>query len=363
VTLGAAIVAVMPALACEQPTEVTLVLTSDVPCATLSMNETSITLGSAADIETKLPVTVTGSCDPGTGTIGTFVVIPGSSNDASFAVRVVSGVDTPVGNCAAPDYTGCIVERRELTFIPHTPLTLPIAMDLDCVNVSCLPNTTCYRGACVSSMVPDPAACSGAAGCGPDELLRIDGGSGVSGDATTETSSADGPGPDAPADVSAGTSADATPDVDMPSRDSGGDAPGTADSGPLGTCPVAGSATGVVCAGGLCATGQVCCVTTTTTAAPTETCTSPSACNADGGTGLMSSSSFACRNAGDCPAGTTCCLGASGGFVTTCAASCSTSPTRRIACRNTCECGTLNCEQTTCGDAIGVCTTSVPVCP
>ncbi len=359
-TLGAAIVAVMPAASCEQPTEVTLVLTSDVPCATLANYDTSITLGSAATIESKLPVTVTGSCDPGTGTvhsIGTFVVIPGSANDASFAVRVVSGVDTPVSNCTQPDYKGCIVERRELAFIPHTPLTLPIVMSADCLNVACNPGLTCNLGTCVSDVVPDPAAnCSGSAGCGPDELLRIDGGSTVPPDGPVETSQADAAGPDA--------AADATLDADLPPGDSGGaDTFVEGDASPLGTCPAAGSATGVACAGALCAAGQVCCVTTSQTAATTEGCTSPAACDPSTGTGLMSSSSFACRNAGDCPSGTTCCLGASAGFITTCAASCPVGPTHRTACRNSCECGTLNCEMTTCGDAIGVCTSSVPVCP
>ena len=70
--------------------------------------------------------------------IGTFVVVPnqGNGSSESFAVLVVTGDGD--SNCrAAAGYPGCIVARRELSFLPHTPLTLPIAMDKACVNVTC----------------------------------------------------------------------------------------------------------------------------------------------------------------------------------------------------------------------------------
>jgi hypothetical protein len=196
---------------CLGPTEVTLVLTTDVPCDTLQRQGTSITVGTASDIEAKDPVTITKLCDPGAGTnhnIGTFVVIPSGGSSDTFAVRIVSGVDVPVGDCKANGYHGCIIERRELAFVPHTPLTLPIPMDIDCLNVQCATNETCFKGGCVSSHIPNSSACASPGGCTPDVLPDA---AAPAGDGAVESSRAGGPGADgALSDVLVDMSVDAS---------------------------------------------------------------------------------------------------------------------------------------------------------
>jgi hypothetical protein len=343
---------------CLGPTEVTLVLTTDVPCDTLQMQRTSITVGTASDIEAKDPVTITDLCDPGAGTshsIGTFVVIPGGGSSDEFAVRVVSGVDVPVGDCKGQGYHGCIVERRELAFVPHTPLTLPIPMDIDCLNVRCGTHETCFKGGCVSAHIANSSACASPGGCGPDVLP--DGGARAA-DGSPETSQASAP--DGAADATVPSDAGGGTEGASPS-----DASSPDGASVLGKCVAAASSSGVACAGGACTGGQVCCIASPLGGGPTtETCGPPAACDPDAG-GSVGYSSFACRNVGDCPASTVCCIrAANSGYYTSCvpASSCVLGLNQRPTCRNACECGTLNCLPTTCGGAIGVCTATLATC-
>jgi hypothetical protein len=108
------------------------------------------------------------------------VLVPADDDDAAFGVRVVGGVEfdaekdctvengfAPEPQPGAPEFpykTGCIVARRTLSFIPHTPLTLPIVLRDDCIGVPCGPSETCVHGSCVSSNV-DPDDCVDPAGC------------------------------------------------------------------------------------------------------------------------------------------------------------------------------------------------------
>jgi hypothetical protein len=354
---------------CLDPTEVTLVLTTDLPCNQL--NGTSITVGSDSDVESKAPVTETSACTPGSGgdeSIGTFVVVPSQGSSEAFAVRIVSGVDKPVGDCTPSDsYHGCIIGRRELAFVPHTPLTLPIAMNLDCLNVSCLAHQTCNHGQCVSAVIPDPHACTGG-GCGADALPPLEGGLPPA-DGPGEISPTDSAGPDATlpdstVTVEAGMDATSSDAVGMDAAPA--EASGPDDASVLGSCVEAGSSSGVACAGSTCMSGHICCITTPASGgAATEMCTLPAACDVDAG-GSARHTSFACRNAGDCPAATTCCIAATGfGYATSCVppTSCPVSLSGRPACRNACECGGLNCLATTCGGgALGVCTPSLVTC-
>jgi hypothetical protein len=347
-----ALAALASLASCRDPTEVTLVLTTDVPCATLQMNGTSITVGTAGDLETKDPVTITSLCDESTGSvhdIGTLIVVPSSANDATFAVRIVSGVDTPVGDCVSPAYTGCIVERRELAFVPHTPLTLPIPMDLDCLNVSCQEHQTCRQGGCVSAVVPDPGmTCTTGMGCGADHLPLLEGGSQSPSDGSADTSQDEGPGTD-------GTLADVTV-ADMTAPDAGqsdgsGQPDGTppGDGSPLGSC-VSAATSSLSCSGAPCPGGEVCCVGNPPGGPVTEACSAPGACNydVDGST----SSSLICRNVGECPVGDVCCLKPAlmgFGYISTCVAqgSCPPSFVEAIACRHSCECGATTCKAVT----------------
>jgi hypothetical protein len=147
---------------CRAPTEVTLELSTDT-CG--AYQGTRITVGPAGQaIESKDPLTITRTCN-GDGTIGTFVVVPSGNRDGQFEVLVVTGVDVPSDQCTPPAYKGCIVARRVMTFVPHTPLELPIEMLADCKDVPCDALSTCVNKACVPAAVPHPNACTGRVRC------------------------------------------------------------------------------------------------------------------------------------------------------------------------------------------------------
>ena len=155
---------------CRSPTEVTVVLSTDACDA--GYKGTSITVASVTSPGAVFPASVapgveTTSCgsDGGVrGQIGSVVVVPGSAGDGPFIVRVTAGLG---GNTTADQCFGsmppdtCIVATRELSFIPHTPLTLPIEMQHVCEGVRCKPGYTCIDGFCGS----DQTVCGLAASC------------------------------------------------------------------------------------------------------------------------------------------------------------------------------------------------------
>jgi hypothetical protein len=385
----AALAALVGAAGCEAPTEVTLVLTTDVSCATLKMQGTTITVGAADELEDKAPVAGGDYCvssDSGVGaisTIGTFVVVPSGGRSDAFAVRIVSGVNRAAIECApgggqAPDYTGCIVARRELAFVPHTPLTLPIVMRQDCVSIPCGAHQTCDNGVCVSENIPDPARCTTGGGC--SEITLLDGGVAPSSDAIANDASgeddsgfdssldldgplaldgarADSTTPDAHADAGEADStiADARPGTDAPGPDgapidaSSQEAATPSDASVLGSCVTAGTSAGVTCGSVTCSSGEVCCVAQPAAGSATSSCTSSAACNTSA-TGSTEYSSLACRDVGDCPVGNVCCLlpgqAVGNGYTTACRTSsaCPNTFTTVQACRNLCECPSIACD-------------------
>jgi hypothetical protein len=124
---------------CLSPTQVTVELSTDVPCS--SHPVTTIAIGAPGKAETRTPQTTTTQCT-GNGQIGSIVVTPSSDNGATFEVQVVLGVG--VGNppsCGKGD--NCITARREIAFVAHTPLTLPIELDQVCLGHECPANETC----------------------------------------------------------------------------------------------------------------------------------------------------------------------------------------------------------------------------
>ena len=316
--------ALIAVASCRDATEVTLVLTTNVPCTML--NGTTITVGSATEVDSKSPLTDTHQCDSN-GNIGTLVLFPSSSSDASFAVRIVSGIgNQEAGGCTGPAYKGCIVARRELSFVPHTSLTLPIEITLECLNISC-PSAgsnllSCYAGqgcgtaqvTCATSgtcqsmptalpdastpevdaaeasseadlvdnsvdtTIPDsplaevtpPQPDSGADVEPPvDAPLDIgtlgDVGADAKVDAPVDASPDVSIGVDAPIDVGIDVGVDAPPDVTT-IPDAAAESGPPVDGGPPynampGACVANGTSGGVACSTGRCAAGQVCCVT------------------------------------------------------------------------------------------------------
>jgi hypothetical protein len=169
-------------IGCREPTQVTLVLSTDVPCDAWQ-NATIAVGGGAGDVENAAPATKTTTCDPA-GEIGTLVLVPRGSAGDAFTAKIVGGVHRAPETCVAPAYgAGCIVERRALRFLPHTSLRVLVALSHVCDGVGCTSDETCdpRSGACVSSAL-DPARCQGT-GC--DSVVL-----GPAGDAGAEVDSA-----------------------------------------------------------------------------------------------------------------------------------------------------------------------------
>ena len=145
--------------ACLDPTQVTLDIRTDAPCADLT--GTGITIGARGQVEQQDPSTETTDCSA--GAIGTIVIVPSDADDASFGVKVVSSLGVPTSACQPPTYgPACVVARRSAAFVPHTPLEMPIAMQIACAGVSCPEGQTCVDGACRSSDCVTQEECAGA---------------------------------------------------------------------------------------------------------------------------------------------------------------------------------------------------------
>ena len=139
--------------ACRDPTELTVVLTTDVVCSDLTgtFDHASIYVGTAEelthDLKTLTPVAETVTCKG--GQLGSIVVVPGK--EESFALRIVGRLVN--SHCETDPKSGCIEARRRLGFVPHTPLRMPIVLSTACLNKVCDGDKTCVRGECVSSVV------------------------------------------------------------------------------------------------------------------------------------------------------------------------------------------------------------------
>jgi hypothetical protein len=157
------------ATACRGPTEISLVISTDVDCTDL--RGTAVAIGTVDGVEEKTPVTSSTLCDA-SGSIGTLVVVPSGGRSAEVGIRVVAGIGREAEACVPPTYAGCIVARRSIRFVVSTPLRLPVALRIDCRDVPCDATHTCVNGVCVPSRIPDPAAC--VSGCDESSLPSPD---------------------------------------------------------------------------------------------------------------------------------------------------------------------------------------------
>ena len=158
------------AASCRDPTEITVRVTTDLAC-----NQTpGLAKAWVASAGTELEAP---SCTPQTpdNYVGTIVIVPGpAGDDAKVEVTVVGSVNAASNDtCLASkkNVGDCLVVRRRLSFIPHTPLTLPIRLDSRCLNVQCKDSETCIEGACKPvdvDPVPPPSGDAGAADVGTD---------------------------------------------------------------------------------------------------------------------------------------------------------------------------------------------------
>jgi sugar lactone lactonase YvrE len=175
---------------CRDPTEITVVLSTDAKCADVS--GTTIAVGQIGHLDDKPAAAETTRCES-SGRIGSLVVVPSGGKDEEVAIRVVTGIGnkTPEACVDSGFVGGCIVARRSLRYLPHTPLVLPVKMSLDCVDVPCGETETCYKGQCVPANV-DPNQCVSGDCQPPEPDAGADAGSDVSADVGSGGSSGAG---------------------------------------------------------------------------------------------------------------------------------------------------------------------------
>jgi hypothetical protein len=169
---------------CLSSTDITLDITSDLPCSKL--DEATITAGLLGTVENRGSDAVARKCSDksGGGSLGTLVLTPRGDPNDEIIVRVVAGVaSTKATTCTeANDYEGCIVARRELHYELHKPLELPIELHASCLETRCIgEDSTCVDGHCFSSKIADPSKCVGD-GCSQAKLFAGASPSGCLGD-------------------------------------------------------------------------------------------------------------------------------------------------------------------------------------
>lgn len=171
------------AVACREPTQITVRITTGEKCSSLSPVQTvvgptlTVTQQRFAD---RFTTAATSACDA-SGLIGTLVLTPGGDGGTILVAAGISvgGLPAPdAATCADPEVAKrCIIARRGFAFLDHTSLSLPIHLDPLCIGKPCDPASTCFKGGCVDANV----ACSGSE-CGlPQEIGQGGGGAGEAG--------------------------------------------------------------------------------------------------------------------------------------------------------------------------------------
>jgi hypothetical protein len=229
IAIACAVGAGIAPVSCRAPTEVVVEVSVDFSCHDLK--GVTLTFGQLHDIETTPPAVQTTACSDD-GTVGSVVLVPSGSDDGALAIKIVAGFGQPVDQCAQGG-PGCIVARRSLRYVPHTPLHVPVLLQASCAGVRCQDTETCVASACVPAAV-DPSTCETPDGCVlPGDTVGADAGPGdVAVDAATGAPDADD------------GAADATPDADDGAVDAGDDGGGAVDASEGGVVTLATGQTG-----------------------------------------------------------------------------------------------------------------------
>ncbi|MBK6693833.1 MAG: hypothetical protein IPG50_16750 [Myxococcales bacterium] len=138
-----ALAAVGSLWACLRPTQITLRVTTDVPCDQIA--ESGVSIWNGTGLRDAVPLTSTRDCTGGApiATVGTLVIAPSGSRSDEITVTAVAGVSRKSEECAAAAFEGCIVARRRLRYVEHTPLELPVLLSRSCLDVVCGEGETC----------------------------------------------------------------------------------------------------------------------------------------------------------------------------------------------------------------------------
>lgn len=211
--LFASLGAAAAAEGCFSPTQITVTLTTDVPCG--EHVETAVFVGQdAVSAETADGARASETRCVG-GNIGTVALVPSGARDANVALRVVTAIRGERADVCAKAPAdrvpaGCIVARRRLGFVRNAPLSLPVVMRATCAGVACPTDQTCVAGACRFSQLR-PGDCERPDGCAEDTLPPSGGAIADAGpDGSADADAPTDAGSDAPAVDASCTSCDVT---------------------------------------------------------------------------------------------------------------------------------------------------------
>jgi len=134
---------------CLEATSIVLEISTSVDCSVVQANGVAIAVGMPGDDSTSSSAE-TVQCS--SGSVGTIVLVP-SGADNQVGVRVMLGLSGSTNNCKSPNFDGCIVARRIVSYVAHTTITVPVELDPSCANQPCSPVETCVSGSCVPAGV------------------------------------------------------------------------------------------------------------------------------------------------------------------------------------------------------------------
>lgn len=148
--LSAAAALVLP-LACLDPTEVLLHVTTDTLGLCARLSAVDFALGENPFAQKTNP-----ACR--VKEVGTVSFVPSGAQSDRFTVVVT-------GHLTGSNDT--IIATRVVSFVSHTKLGLSVILEESCVNVTCKDGETCVHGACASARI----------GCDKDSTCGLDAGS------------------------------------------------------------------------------------------------------------------------------------------------------------------------------------------
>ena len=151
--LGVRFVLLALACACLDPTEVYVTVTTDFDCSKLAEVDFYV---SAPDGSASAPSAVAYSCEDASR-VGTLAFLPSHSIDDRMLIDVRATLAG--GTCTPPSAPSCIEALREVGYVRHTKLELPIELHALCAGHACPAGQTCDLVDGLPTCVGDAVGC------------------------------------------------------------------------------------------------------------------------------------------------------------------------------------------------------------
>lgn len=153
---------------CFRATQVTVHLTTTLPCGERLPRVVAVYAGpkersGVVQGNELAPQARTEACSSASpeNEIGTIALVPTGDRGATVGVTVAMGVGgTTPESCIQGGAKGCIVARRRVAYVKGQSLTLPISLRESCLDVLCDENTTCVNGACQPADLANAGFCT-----------------------------------------------------------------------------------------------------------------------------------------------------------------------------------------------------------